>query len=332
MRLRPAVPLLLAAGLWLLPAPASAGDLVAGTRFRQFETTDALGRAIVFYLSEASGPARPLVLFVPGSGCAPSFRRTPEGRVTAGYQGPLLAVVADRLRVLVVEKPGAVAFDPTPRGGTAVGCGPEFLREHTLERWTAALAAALAAARAMPGVDSTQTLVIGHSEGAVAAAHLSRLDPAITGIALLAGSGPSQLFDLLLEARRRRGEAGAAEVLAEANKISGDPDAVDRWAWGHPYRRWSSFLAVSSLEELQASRAGIYLAYGTEDTAVPLESSEVLHAGLLAAGRNPTVERRYGSNHSLDLPGQRPPEGMSEVFRHVVQWFGDRSPAALAHE
>src|SRR5262249_25137062 len=154
---------------------ADAGELVPGTTFRAYETDDALGRRIQLYVSEPAAEAKPLALLVPGSGCSPIFHRAGPDRVSGGYQNPLLAVGRGRLRVMVVERPGAEAFGPA-RGGTAEGCPTAFLEEHTLERWSEALRAALAFARGLSGIDRRRTLVIGHSEGAVVAAYLARLD------------------------------------------------------------------------------------------------------------------------------------------------------------
>jgi pimeloyl-ACP methyl ester carboxylesterase len=315
-------------------APRLEADAPAlGIPFQRFTTKDNLGRTITFYLSVASGQqpkeARPVALLVGGSGGQSLFRKIGE-HVGGGAQNLLLQEAGNRARVLVVEKPGVRYLDSPPRPGSAEGARPEFLEEHTLERWVEANAAALRAAWTLPGIDRSRTLAVGHSEGGLVVACLAAKMPEITHVASLAGGGPTQLFSLLeiVAAARPDDQPGDAAkrrqaVFDEWAKIEADPKSTTRFWMGHPYRRWSTFLKHSVTEELLRTKAHIYLAQGTADTSQPPTGHEVLVAELHAHGRDVREERLEGADHAFGpkqaAPG--PPRELQAMFGRILDWF-----------
>lgn len=290
---------------------ATAAEL--GVRFDRYEVEDALGRTVTFYLSLPTGGApRPLALWIGGSGGQSAFERRGD-RVSAGFADGLRDVVEDRAWVLVVEKPGVGFGDGLAHPGTAIGASEAFVREHTLPRWVEANRAALDAALTRTDVDRSKVLAVGHSEGGQVVCALAAVEPRITHVASLAGGGPSQLFDLVLL-------GGVDDVYPAWAAIAADPEATTLW-WGHPYRRWSSFLSQSPLDGLRASGARVYLAWGTKDRATPAVSGEVMAAELTRLGRDVTVERRQGEDHGFRGRGHGAGVGFRDVFTHVVTWW-----------
>src|SRR5262245_24049899 len=85
-----------------------------GTPFQRYTTKDALGRTITCYLSlppkDRPQVKRPVALFITGSGCQSLFRKRGDV-VMGGHQLLLLAEAKERVRVLVVEKPGVQFLD-----------------------------------------------------------------------------------------------------------------------------------------------------------------------------------------------------------------------------
>lgn len=311
-------PILLALAGLLLAAAQAAAERVPGTRFERFGATDGLGRPITYYLSDSPTP-KPLALVIQGSGCSALFRPLAEGAMSAvGYHNVFRSVADDRYRVLAVEKPGARSTAEAPSAGTTEGCPPVFLAEHTVERWAAALTAALTGARTLAGVVGERTLVIGHSEGGVLAARLARLDRAISHAALLASPGPDPAEELILwgEGRKRP----RAETQALIARIRATPDSTTELALGHPHRRWASFLAADPVADLLASPARVFAAQGEADTNWPIAAHDTLVARLRAGGREVMALRIPGADHSLNKSGQKPPEGMIEVFRAIRDW------------
>ena len=304
--------------------------------FQRYTTTDSLSRTIVFYLSRTpmNDPAAklPVALFIQGSGCQSLFRQSGE-QISGGSQNLLVREAKGRARVLVVEKPGVKFLDVAQRPGTAEGASEEFLREHTLPRWAEANRAALRAVWALPEIDRSRTLAIGHSEGGIVAARIAAELPEVTHVASLAGGGPTQLFSLAESRRLPRpddqpGDAArrAQSIDDEWAKIRQDPDSTTRFWLSHPYRRWSSFLSTSVAAELSRTKARIYLAQGALDTSVPPTAHDVLVAELLTQGRDVITERIDGADHGFrkadDPQGSR--AGMQALLGRVCEWFVEK--------
>jgi dienelactone hydrolase len=64
--------------------------------------------------------------------------------------------------------------------------------------------------------------------------------------------------------------------------------------------------------DLLRTKARIYLAHGTEDSSVPVESHDALEAELRANGRDVTAERLAGLDHSF-LHKKPDPRGSVEL-------------------
>jgi predicted esterase len=312
------------------PEAAERDPTRLGVPFRRYFTRDRLDRRITFYLS-VPGPRAgrlPLVVFVQGSGCQSVFRKR-DDRILADGQSLLYQAAGPRARVLVVEKPGVRFLDVSRRPGAAEGASREFLEEHTLPHWAEAVAAAIRAARTLPEIDPEKTLILGHSEGAIVAARVAVLDRAVTHVACLSGSGPTQLFDFI--ALARAGKMGDPSQTPDARvhaildgwaAVRADPESTARFIWGHPYRRMASFLGSSTTDDLLRCNARVYLAHGTEDTKVPITAFDVLHAELLARGRDVTAERIEGADHGFRQEGDgASPQGMRAVMERVVNWY-----------
>jgi pimeloyl-ACP methyl ester carboxylesterase len=309
--------------------PSKTVELVPGQPYEKYSTRDRFGREIVFYLSKAAASQNPLplVAFVEGSGCGSRFEER-NGKIRpAGGHIVAADVFKDKARVLVVEKPGVkYLFQPQD------GCKDlaEFNREHTLERWTEANEAAIRAVRKLPLISKDKTLVVGHSEGGLVACRVARnLPQIVTHVSTIAGGGASQLYDLL--ALARQGEffdevsydpkEHVSYVLDKWKDIQNDPLSAEKFFFGFAYRRWSTFLASSPIEELSQVRAKIYIAQGTSDKAVDPTSSDALYAQLVAKNKQVIYDRVEGANHSFRIKDQPKVDGWQELFERIEKWF-----------
>lgn len=335
-----------------LPKPVAPAKEV-GVPFDRYQVKDELSRDVTYYLStppkESAGKPLPLVLWVQGSGCDSLFSKTPDGRVGGGLQNLVLKESKGRCRVMAVEKPGVKFCDSPARHGTCDDCSEEFKNEYAADRWAVALEASLRDVIKRPDIDRGRVLAAGHSEGASMVAKIAADVPEVTHVACLSGAGSTQLFDMAQIARRglsgggpRGGpnaeqsgpdgstigsedaetrEARVEDVYRQAAEIAADPDSVTKTAWGHTFKRWSSFFRLSPVAELKKSRAKIYLAYGTADQSVPVESNDLARAELFAAGRDVTCERIVGADHGYQKPGEQGYAGMNAIIGRVVEWF-----------
>jgi dienelactone hydrolase len=99
-------------------------------------------------------------------------------------------VVRGRARLVIVEKPGVHLLDDPPDPGGAAHASATFRSEHTLERWSEAVHAALEAARKLPGILPGRVLVAGHSEGGIVAARVAAEDRSVTHVAFSRAAAP----------------------------------------------------------------------------------------------------------------------------------------------
>lgn len=303
--------------------------------YERYFTTDALGRRITFYVSQEPVDSRPLplVVYVHGSGCQSHFARLDGRIIPQNGHATLADVVRGRARLLIVEKPGARFLDMPERPGTAMRASDEFLREHTLDRWVEALSAAMKAARTLPAIDSSRTLVIGHSEGGLVACKVAANNAFVTEVASLAGGGPSQLFDLVELAREGAlardvsddPQRRALHILGEYGEVLEDPTSTTKQFLGHPYRRWSTFGASSPMEQLARTDARIYIAQGGSDRAVHPMSARMLYADLVARGKKVTLDFVPDADHSFAFRGEGVAlsDGWKLLMSRVIKWYID---------
>ena len=308
---------------------------IADFSFERFFTKDKFRRKITFYLSKARSENEqplPLVICIQGSGSQSVFMKINGKIVSGGTEAVALREYGDRVRVLVVEKPGVEFLVQPSRPGSSEEGSKEFNQEFSLSRWVEALNAATEAALTLPGIDHERILAMGHSEGAQVACALAAANAKITHVAALAGGGPTQLHDLIQFARRgdmydpnKTADQRVGDLLADWQRVLDNPLAHDQFVLGHSHLRWSSFLKVSPIETLRRSKALVYIAQGTRDTNSLPESAEMLYAELLAQGRDVTYERVEGGDHAFMTEDDKTGAGWFATNAKVVRWFlGDK--------
>lgn len=313
------------------------GSDIKGFSFKPYTTVDRYGRTIQFYLSKSKAnkdPDKelPLVVCIQGSGSQSLFWEmeiSGKKRIVSG--GPEAVVsrdFGDQVRVLVVEKPGVKFLEQPSRPGSATEGSAEFNREFSLERWTDAIDAAVRSTVQLHGILAQPILALGHSEGGQVACHLAASNPKITHVANMAGSGPTQLYDLLQQARagdmydpNATPEERVNALLSDWNKVLKDPNASDKFILGHSHLRWSSFLSTSPIEAILKSNANVFLATGTADKNSFPGSSDAFYAALLARGRTCEYLRIEGANHGFMLPDDKKGAGWKETNGAAIRWF-----------
>lgn len=306
---------------------------IAKFRFQPYVTQDKFGREIQFYLSKSkSEEALPLIVCIQGSGSQSIFQEvdTPEGKFIAsgGPEAAIVSQLGDKVRVLVVEKPGVEFLVQPNQVGAAREASETYNQEFTLDRWVEAINAAVHATSELPQVDASNILALGHSEGGQVACQLAAVNPAITHVANMAGGGPNQLFDLIEQARsgdlydpNATPEQRIQMLMTEWRKVQDDPLAHDKFILGHAHLRWSTFLSSSPIEAILQSKAKVFVASGTEDKNSLPASSDVFYAELLGRGRECVYERIEGANHGFMLPDDQDGKGWLETNRKAVEWY-----------
>ena len=290
------------------------------------------GAPDIRYVISQPAHKAPLVLFVQGSGCTPPFvgLGTPN-RYSTVFNFIPLAQRGD-YAVMVVDKPNQPDAPPQSQPGVATACPAAFNAYFSYDSWLDTLRGALRHALALPWVDGSRVLVFGVSEGAVMAAGLARALPEVTHVALIGGTGTSQLFDFVANAYRTGDREGSGDddtlarlrdIDATVDAINADPRSSVKFAWGHTYLRWSSFFAQAPGENLVQSKARVWLASGMRDDSVPVLSTEVAYARLRALGRDVTFRRVPRAGHNL-MPEGGTFADVQKEYDAVMAWFERR--------
>lgn len=301
---------------WVAQA-TPAGEPVSGTPLVKHQARDRLGRTIQYYVGAAAKPA-PVLLLLQGSGCS-TVIRTQAGSTFSTLPGLLPLAAERKYNVIAVEKSFA---NPAGGSGTAKDCSAAFNKSFTAESWLVAIQAALTDVQNRPNVDRSRTIVLGHSEGAVMASLLAGRDPRVTDVIAISGRGTTQLFDFLVFAYQQCFDRTACleDVEKQVREINSDPDSDTRFAWGHPFKRWSSFFRVDPGDELVRSAARVYVALGTADQSAPALSQELMIARLLAVGRDVTIHRLPDADHSLRQRGASGFSGLTQEMTRALLW------------
>jgi alpha-beta hydrolase superfamily lysophospholipase len=242
------------------------------------------------YLARAEG-ARPLVVFVQGSRVVPLFELIAADGAETTLRSALPFDVADLLsarsltcHLAFLERRGlrsfqvAAATSGIPQGASAGVSKPDRVSD---------VADAVSALAAEEWV--SQVLLVGHSEGADVAAGVTQLlGPRIAAVALLAGAGPSQLFDFVAAARRTADDEGVRRAFEDILWLSSSAASGDYR--GLPVERWTSFALESSpLEDLQGCAVPVFVAHGTDDDAASIEGADVFVVELMRRNRERPV-------------------------------------------
>lgn len=299
--------------------------------YLKFTTSDSLNRNITYFLSQEPRTDLPLVVYVQGSGPSSHFFKIGAKVFPNNGHATLADVARGRSRLLIVEKPGAIYLSKSDGQSLLSDSLDEFRREHTLPRWEEAIHAALKQVIKLKFASTDRVLVIGHSEGGLVAAKLSADFPIITHVAVLAGGGPSQLYDIVWLAESGLAFQHISEFpLERANYVFQSWDSIlqdsancDRLFFGHPFVRWHTFLQTSTEEQLLQTHAHIFVAQGTRDNAVSTESFKMLRAQLLSKGESARFDLIDGADHSFSFGDANSghPDGWHEVLDSVITWY-----------
>ncbi len=302
---------------------------------RQFELPRPDGSRLSAYLGVFGADEsvrKPLVILCEGSGAQSLFVAVGDKVGTTGLLGLFGKALAPDFHVVALEKRGVKFLDGV-RPGSAEGASEEYQRHATLEDRVADVRLVIDALLKQAPVDPARVVVIGHSEGSDVAAAVSAAEPRVTHAACLAGAGITQFFDLVILQRRGMLKEGLPEQVianqieqlhAEFAKILAAPDAIDQFFMGHAYKRWASFAKTPPVESLRKSRCKLFLAHGSADESVPVESFEALVAELVRSGRKDMTVRRYPDrDHGfMEKGADRSKPAMQQVLADIREWLG----------
>lgn len=251
--------------------------------------------------------------------------------ISMGIFGLIGRRAGEQFHVASIEKRG-IEFAETPKDrGGAQEASEEYQKHATLEGRISDIRLLIDTLVQEDNIDPTKILLVGHSEGADVAAAVAGIDSRVTHVAFLSGGGAFQFFDFFISHRRTlTQENKSSEEIEEAmeqleqkiREIMSEPNNTKKFWLGHSYRRWASFAAHSPAESLVKSKAKLFVAHGTADRSVPIESFDYLIARLAARNRKQVSIHRFPNrDHSFIVQGTEPGyEGFMEVVDMIINW------------
>ncbi|SKB71184.1 hypothetical protein [Luteibacter sp. 22Crub2.1] len=274
---------------------------------------------------------KPIVIFVPGSGCDGALALGRDGKAHAGLEMFALPRLRD-VDVYVVEPPGIPRQFAAPEHGLSEGCPAAFLAANRFEDVMAAYGRALH--DITDGrVAGRPVMIVGTSDGALMAAALAAGDTATTHLVLISGFGTSQVADQLRQRvdqafSDRVDEKGVASVREYRSKLEvaqKHPQSPVLWQ-GQPMSRWSSSAQISGVDLLRRLPATVHLllVQGGRDTSWSPDAFRQGVATLLASGRGMAIRYIACGDHQLMCAGEPPgPEHLKETIEQALRWLDD---------
>ena len=302
-------------------------EQLAPVGFHIYHVKSSGGSTIRCYLSDSSKKL-PLIVNIDGSGSSSAFTKSGK-RINGGITQYLASLTSGVAHVMVVEKPGVELFDSRQTGNDKAS--KAFLENYTLEYITKSHVEAIRAVLRLRQVSDEKVLIFGISDGGQFAAEVSAHLPEATHVAPLACGGPTQIFDFVTFAARPRendkpGDAQRRieEVYSKWQAIAEDPTSIDKFWYGHPYRRWASLCSSSTIEALLKTNAKIFVAHGTLDEAVPIESFDALVATLHTKGKSFVAKRMEGMDHHFQSKLERKQnryDSFDQLVAEILKWW-----------
>lgn len=289
--------------------------------WEQLSITRESGPRLHVYASRGAGRL-PVVVYVPGSRCWPLFMtRVKDGktRLLSTFMGGFLDTIEARdlpVHFVAVERRGLVSFVEPPATETPPRC-TDTLGAIAKEDRVADVRDVVVALASEPWVGPVY--LAGHSEGGDVVAGVVRElgTPAIAGIGLFAGAGPTRFFEYLMLERDDPGTVAA--VFADMLWLTG-PGASGDYR-GAPIKRDLSYAIDSTpLEDLHAAALPIFVAQGTNDDKTSVEAVDLFVLELLRRrDRVLRYERFAGLDHGFQTAAGDDRSG--RVLTDFVRWM-----------
>jgi pimeloyl-ACP methyl ester carboxylesterase len=173
--------------------------------------------------------------------------------------------------LLILEKPNIEPFEDGEQK-------KELLRLYSVDQLSQIYAFGIDTYLSNAGYSNI--ILFGHSEGGVLVPPVynrMKAKERIDSLVIASAGGMSQEKQmLLLSSRNVENPSETQEILSKFSEIYNDPDSIIKFWWGHPYKRWASFLRYKSAEDIERIDIPILLYHGRKDKASPVEASRMV--------------------------------------------------------
>jgi hypothetical protein len=301
--------------------------------FSGSEITMPSGQRLRYYTSDTSTQKKPLVLFVPGSGCTGAFASLPDGHRTMGPETFALEF-EKRARLVVVENPG---IEERFARETDSGCSSTFKEMANMQARLEALQTIVADLRRRGWIDHQPFMIVASSEGVSIATRFAALSKNVSHLLLISGFGIGHTLATIHTALTGSGDYWGFIPAPESNDpLSRLQSTLARWEQmrrdqghkssettaGYQAAYWRTIGLASSAEDALASNAQLYLVQGGRDQNAPAVNYGAGIAYLVTHDRSFVSEYIPCGDHFLICPDDgEEPKNLQGVIVRGMEWF-----------
>ncbi|WP_108868009.1 dienelactone hydrolase family protein [Aquimarina aquimarini] len=176
-------------------------------------------------------------------------------------------------------------------------------------------------------------IALGHSEGSDVIAKLGTINNDITHFGYWSGGGYTQFLDFITFIRKKvdKNQISEEEAQIEIDSLFNTfkdimkyPNATDKFWEGknNSYNRWSHF-SEPPIENLLQINKPIFVAIGTKDQAVPIESAYLIPIEFIRHKKNNLTFKTYlNLDHGFgkELKNGKFEEHWDDIFKDFLEW------------
>ncbi len=270
---------------------------------------------------------RPTIVLLHGSGANSVFPQT-AGITSVPLLFDVLCEICDEWNVYFVEKRGICFGQCEPEGG-AKNAGIDYLKGASYEERVADVCCVLDNLLGDRTQPSCPVVLIGSSEGSDIALGVAAKHCGPTHVALLPFSGGNGLYGALTELRSElsQGVITAEEFKAQYDELvstfrdilGGSKNSIEKYFWGHTYRRWSSHCSGAVMEDLLEIDIPVFLGIPSLGKC---EGIDLVVAEFVKHGKTNLMYQNYiNYDHGFfEHKGDRVVCRHSQVLTDILQW------------
>ncbi len=189
--------------------------------------------------------------------------------------------------------------------GPDASCSLDFVQQDRLDQWASDAKAFVAWHLHQYPLEADQSVaLVGISEGAELLPSVAANQPEVALLVLVGSTGLDPLESLQLQALRQ----GAPDFVDKLSQQAADTTKADDAVWaGRSMGYWRTLLQWRYSQALLEARQTVWLGFGTEDKAVPLEGLKRFQARAQAQERALCLAVFQGADHGLQRQGSDGP-------------------------
>lgn len=311
-------------------------------RFQEYKfSTPALGTVEYCTFRSTINTVKPILLFIHGSGNLPTFHYRADTKTWFWSGFSELEKYKDKFHVIFVSKPGIPLFDTVQvkDGQLTYPVNSLYTANYNLNWRAESAAAILDHAVKNLSSDTTQIIVMGHSQGGQVAPKTAVLNKRVTHVVMLCSNSLNHIYDFVMQERllaysgeqtHEQAQNNIDSLMRDYQRFFNNPTDTSKYFYDETYLRWASFSSETPLDNMLKLNIPILLIAGGKDIYGSLiMNTDYAQIEFMRKGKNNLTYKVYPNcNHFLQdeligtnketLTKDRKPE----IFAMMLDWAG----------